>query len=301
MVKKMLLYFLIIFELFIITGCQKKIINDENVSNDTLENEGNIDNGRIDNDKKVDETDLYIGLHGTADTIDGTTVIISIYADDEVVNWNFDLESDIFKINDTLNNLNKATNYLTSEVSKYNKISEFIYDWHEFGDLKYEATFKDNIVDNYKEKYYTQKQWIIDNIDIIKIKKKYKADNIVFVYFFNTDNTNLAITSTYNREIDIVNIFPENSRYIIPPATYAHELLHVFGVPDLYFENSIINQNYVDYLQENGSNDIMFRVTDTEEIIDKFSDLDAYYAGLIDNHPDVEKWNLGISEHLINS
>ena len=161
------------------------------------------------------------------------------------------------------------------------------------------AAFKDNIVDNYNIKYDTQKEWIIDNIDVAKIKKKYDADNIIFIYFFNTNNTNTAITSTYNREIDIVNIFPENNKYIAPPATYVHELLHTFGAPDLYFENAIINQSYVDYLIENGSNDIMFKVTDTSVIIDDFSDLDAYYVGLIDSHPDVEKWNLGISEHLI--
>ena len=245
-----------------------------------------------------DKQKLYSGPNGTADTIDGKTIIISIYANDEKVVWNYDLESDINKINDTLNNLKIATDYLTKEVTKYSKTAEFIYDWNIFSDLKYEATFNDNIVDNYNYKYLTQKEWIIDNIDILKLKKKYDADNIIFVYFFNTDNTNSAITSTYNLDIDIVNVFPENNKYTIPPATYAHELLHTFGAPDLYFENSTINQEYVDYLLETDSDDIMFKVTDTSVIIDDFSDLDAYYVGLIDSHPDVEKWNLGVSEHF---
>ena len=245
-----------------------------------------------------DKQKLYSGPNGTADTIDGKTIIISIYANDEKVVWNYDLENDINKINDTLNNLRIATDYLTKEVTKYSKTAEFIYDWNIFSDLKYEATFNDNIVDNYNYKYLTQKEWIIDNIDILKLKKKYDADNIIFVYFFNTDNTNSAITSTYNLDIDIVNVFPENNKYTIPPATYAHELLHTFGAPDLYFENSTINQEYVDYLLETDSDDIMFKVTDTSVIIDDFSDLDAYYVGLIDSHPDVEKWGLGVSEHF---
>lgn len=267
-------------------GCNKKnILNNNNIQNDKIEEE--------------QTTILYSGPNGTADTIEGKTIIISIYANDEVVTWNNELESDKLKIDDTLNNLKIATDYLTDQVAKYNKTSEFIYDWHKYSDLRYVAAFKDNIVDNYNIKYDTQKEWIIDNIDVAKIKKKYDADNIIFIYFFNTNNTNTAITSTYNREIDIVNIFPENNKYIAPPATYVHELLHTFGAPDLYFENAIINQSYVDYLIENGSNDIMFKVTDTSVIIDDFSDLDAYYVGLIDSHPDVEKWNLGISEHLI--
>ena len=268
-------------------GCNKI-----NISN---KNKNNIQNDKIEEEQT---TILYSGPNGTADTIDGKSVIISIYANDEVVTWNHDLEDDKLKIDDTFNNLTIATEYLTQEVAKYNKIAEFIYDWHKFSDLRYEATFNDNIVDNYNDKYITQKEWIIDNIDILKLKKKYEADNIIFVYFFNTNNTNTAITSTYNLDIDIVNVFPENNKYIIPPATYAHELLHTFGAPDLYFENATINQSYADYLIETGSNDIMFKVTDTSVIIDDFSDLDAYYVGLIDSHPDVEKWNLGISEHL---
>ena len=268
-------------------GCNKI-----NISN---KNKNDIQNDKIEEEQT---TILYSGPNGTADTIDGKSVIISIYANDEVVTWNHDLEDDKLKIDDTFNNLKIATEYLTQEVAKYNKTAEFIYDWHKFSDLRYEATFNDNIVDNYNDKYITQKEWIIDNIDILKLKKKYEADNIIFVYFFNTNNTNTAITSTYNLDIDIVNVFPENNKYIIPPATYAHELLHTFGAPDLYFENITINQDYVDYLLEIDSDDIMFKVTDTSVIIDVFSDLDAYYVGLIDSHPDVEKWNLGISEHL---
>ena len=287
--KKIKILTLLICISLLCCGCNKK-----ELSNNTKEGF----NSEIED--KQESTEPYSGPNGTADKIEGKTVIISIYASDEVVTWNNKLESDMHKIDDTLNNLIIATDYLMNQVAKYNKKSEFIYDWHKFNDLKYVATFKDNIVDNYNIKYDTQKEWIIENVDIVKIKKKYAADNIIFVYFFNTNNTNKAISSTYNREIDIVNIFPENDRYVAPPATYAHELLHTFGAPDLYFENATINQDYVDYLLEIDSDDIMFKVTDTSVIIDEFTDLDAYYVGLIDSHPDIEKWNLGISEHVLN-
>ena len=120
---------------------------------------------------------------------------------------------------------------------------------------------------------------------------------ILFLCIFSIQIILIRQLQVHNLDIDIVNIFPENDKYIIPPATYAHELLHTFGAPDLYFENAIINQSYVDYLIENDSDDIMFKVTDTSVIIDDFSDLDAYYVGLIDIHPDVDKWGLGESEH----
>lgn len=287
--KKIKALFLLIIICFTCVGCSKKevsnIINEEHYS---------------EIDDKQESTKLYSGPNGTADTIEGKTVIVSIYANDEVVTWNSELESDILKIDNTLNNLKIATDYLVNQVAKYNKTAEFIYDWHKYSDLKYETTFTDNIVDKYDSEYDTQKEWIVDNIDIVKIKKKYEADNIVFVYFFNTNDTNTAITSTYNREIDIVNVFPENNKYIAPPATYAHELLHAFGAPDLYFENAVINQEYVDYYMETNPSDIMASVYYGDEITNTFSDLDAYYVGLIDSHPDIEKWNLGISEHAFN-
>lgn len=240
----------------------------------------------------------YSGINGTADTIEGKTVIISIYANDTVTNWNND--SDNTKINDTLNNLKIATDYLVKQVNSYNKEALFIYDWNKFDDIKYIANFNVDIVNNYKDNYDTQREWIVNNIDIGNIKKKYAADNLVFMYFFNTNDTNTSITSTYNRlDIDIIDVFPVNSNYTIPPATYAHELLHTFGAPDLYYANEIINQEYVDYLIEIDSNDIMAKVYYGDEITNEFSNLDAYYVGLIDESSDVTKWNLGLSEHVL--
>ena len=240
----------------------------------------------------------YSGINGTADTIMGKTVIISIYANDTVTKWNND--TDNTKINDTLNNLKIATDYLVKQVNSYNKEALFIYDWNKFDDIKYIANFDTDIVNNYKDNYDTQREWIVNNIDIGNIKKKYAADNLVFMYFFNTDDTNTSITSTYNRlDIDIIDVFPVNSNYTIPPATYAHELLHTFGAPDLYYANEIINQEYVDYLIEIDSNDIMAKVNYGDEIINEFSNLDAYYVGLIDESSDVTKWNLGLSEHIL--
>lgn len=292
--KKIKYLILLISLCYFCTACT--IFNKEN-NNEELNNDKESQNENIANQELVNS---YSGPNGTADTIDGKTIIISIFASDEVVSWNNDLESDLQKINETLTNIKISTEYLTNEVAKYHKTAEFIYDWHKFSDLKYEAIFTDNIVDNYNYQYGVQRDWIIDNIDILKLKKKYEADNIVFMYFFNTDNTNSAISSTYNLDIDIVNIFPENNRYIAPPATYAHEILHTFGAPDLYFENAVINQEYVDYYMETNPSDIMASVYYGNEITNTFSKLDAYYVGLIDSHPDVDKWNLGTSEHIKN-
>ena len=50
--------------------------------------------------------------------------------------------------------------------------------------------------------------------------------------------------------------------------------------------------DYIDYVDEFRNNDIMYSVNSTKEITNIFSDIDAYYVGLIDECDDVTKWNL---------
>lgn len=290
-----ILLILIISSLLFIKKSFKNNIKEESIKQDReLSKNNEVEDIPIDKQNK-----LYGGINGTADKLEGKTVIISIYANELTYKWNYDNEEDNNTINDTLDNIKIATEYLTKQAEKYNKNAEFIYNWQKYSDLKYQANFNEDIVSNYKDNYVTQREWIVNNIDIDKIIDKYSADNLLVMYFFNTDSTNTSITSTYSMyDIDVIDVFIENDRYIIPTATYAHEILHTFGAPDLYFENAKITQEYVDYLKDNNTNDIMATVNYGKEIINSFSDLDAYYVGLIDNCDEVDKWNLGISDNI---
>lgn len=290
-----ILLILIISSILFIKKPFKNNIKEESIKQDReLSKNNEVEDIPIDKQNK-----LYGGINGTADKLEGKTVIISIYANELTYKWNYDNEEDNNTINDTLDNIRIATEYLTKQAEKYNKNAEFIYNWQKYSDLKYQANFNEDIVSNYKDNYVTQREWIVNNIDIDKIIDKYSADNLLVMYFFNTDSTNTSITSTYSKyDIDVIDVFIENDRYIIPTATYAHEILHTFGAPDLYFENAKITQEYVDYLKDNNTNDIMAKVNYGKEIINSFSDLDAYYVGLIDKCDEVDKWNLGISDHI---
>ena len=89
--------------------------------------------------------------------------------------------------------------------------------------------------------------------------------------------------------------------YYTPAATFAHEILHAFGAPDLYLKNSRIPQEYVDYCNETKSNDIMFTINLGSSISVFFSDLCAYYVGLKDTCSEVDTWGLGKSERLYSA
>lgn len=302
MTKKMILYLFVFLVLFTICGCHKKDDTKKEDISKTLLEEDDTEEYEIDDDYYVDETDLYGGKHGTADTIIGRTLVVSIYADDATTSWNSLNEVDQYNMDDSLNNLKIATNWLEEQASKYNKKAEFIYNWTKYPDLKYNAKFSNiSFKENNFGDYYTQSIWINNNIDILSLKKKYQYDNIIFMFLFNMQ----SVEDTYPRsnahniewDLDIINLFVQNNYYYSTSAVYAHEILHLFGVPDLYQVNSKINQKYVDYVHEFRNDDIMNWTAETLEVTSTFSELDAYYAGLTNECDDVKKWGLGISEH----
>ncbi len=92
------------------------------------------------------------------------------------------------------------------------------------------------------------------------------------------------------------NIIRENST---DGETYAHEILHLFGAPDLYEARQGITQEYVDHLEKTDSRDIMFNSYrgDWDSGRVTFSELDAYYTGLTDRCEDVETYGLPKSQH----
>ena len=74
--------------------------------------------------------------------------------------------------------------------------------------------------------------------------------------------------------------------------------MHCFGAHDLYYSNTFIPSEYVNYCVKTNCEDIMYRVTADKEIHFGFTELDAYYLGLIDYVPSVvTEYNLSLTEH----
>ena len=247
----------------------------------------------------------YDGGQGSAGSLCGRTIIISIFTDDAETSWNESAEEDNEMIYDSLDNLRISTDYLTEQAARYSADAEFIWDWELYPDLRYNAAFEESLVTEYGDMYNVQKDWVEQNIDTETLRNSYCADNVLYLFFFNTDFTNqvnpwyLGYSCSPDYYIEFCNIYVRFGDYFVTkPATYAHEMMHCFGAHDLYYANEFIPQKYVDYLGNNYSNDIMYTVYDSKEITNEFSDLDAYYVGLIDHCEEVEKWHLAKSEHL---
>ena len=161
------------------------------------------------------------------------------------------------------------------------------------------------LVTEYGDMYDVQKDWIEANINTNALKNKYRADNVLYLFFFNTDYSNqvnpwyLGYSCSPSYYIEFCNIYVKfDDIYVTKPPSYAHEIMHCFGAHDLYYQNEFIPQKYVDHLCKTYSNDIMFTVFDSKEITNEFSELDAYYVGLCDECEEVSKWHLAPSEHI---
>lgn len=254
---------------------------------------------------------------GTAGELDGKTLIVSIFASDKSCYWDFENEQDIDTYNWVYDDLQIGTDWICDVAKDYNKSCEFIYDVDENEDLYYEADLNiedvtyavDNDGDNMDMAAF---KYIDKNINVEELKAKYKADNVVFLMLFNTslDNEVTSCTRNYYEGMpypyEVCYMFMHYDEELTCPAVFAHEILHTFGALDLYAadDETGITQEYVDYAEEENTNDIMrttFDVDSDEPHYDKVSneitDITAYYIGWIKKSDTVNEWELGKTEH----
>ncbi|WP_034450482.1 hypothetical protein [Butyrivibrio sp. AE2032] len=241
--------------------------------------------------------------HGSAVTLEGRVLIVSIFASDSYSSWDFSKSKDINTRKIAKDKMGVATEFLTEQADHYGKEVIFIYDWDENEDLYYTAGF-DHDISNLEPGWYAlQDNWINDNVNTLDLLKKYRADNLLFMFYFNTgyecESHSCAIEHKMGDYIinEYVNINMRHNGYEMTTASFAHEIIHTFGAPDLYYASEWIPQEYVDELMATNSNDIMYTVSTSYEIVNDFTDLDAYYVGIAERPEIVDEWSLSLSEH----
>lgn len=246
---------------------------------------------------------FYWSGKGSAGILQGCTLLISIFADDRNTRWDHTSMQDIQIRDNTLLNLRIATEYLSKQVARYGRIATFYYDWRLYRDLGCIASFTQELVRADGFMYEFQRNWLAAHFPLDALQAKYRADNIIFLFFFNTDFSNqirsgcLSTLCSPQCYLETCNMYVRFNNTIMPPAGYAHEILHAFGAPDLYYANPFIPQAYVDHCISTRSNDIMFTVTGASTITNEFSDIDAYYVGLAARPPEADMWGLARSQH----
>ena len=248
----------------------------------------------------------YGGELGSAGKLSDTTLIISIFANDIGTKWNLNSQIDNETKDLMYKNLSTAVAWIKEQCSIYGVESEFVYDWKNCPDLCYTFNFANtSMVRADGGGYDTQCSYIDAYIDTEELKQRYNAQNIIYVLYFNTDETNTinswSLSALQQCPVVLINVFVrddiESSYYFLSPSGFAHEILHCFGAYDLYYASEMITQDFVNHCNTIKSNDIMYTVSTGKEIFQKLSEIDAYYIGLIDSCSQVDEWGLGTSSH----
>ncbi len=251
---------------------------------------------------------------GTAKELEGKIAVVSIFVNDATTGWNFESEADqqldalIYK------NLEVATDYLENVSKSYGKDVEFIYDWKQYPELAMDLEIKEldyrDCMDNYYDFDNNIFLAIDQNVQTAKILNDFGAEQVIYMMYFNTPESNTTTSNTvFCRDSEITYevcfMFMNCEGYLECPSHFAHEMLHTFGVPDLYTAADYgITQEYVDYAANSGLNDIM-RINEDpqtgeylyDSIVNEVTDITAYYAGLTDYSETVNEWGFAPSQH----
>lgn len=177
---------------------------------------------------------------GSSKLLEGDNILISIFVD---INGNEWTEEEKKYCKDSLE---EAVTWIEKEGKAYNKQIRFLYDMDSQSDLLYSQSI-DFVVDSDSEDtnqytyYLYNKLWIQENIDKASIIEKYGTDSIGYLFFLKDEGTSYTYShyledKNINKEEMCTIFLEDSSSYGLyeNPATYAHEILHLYGALDLY-------------------------------------------------------------------
>lgn len=223
---------------------------------------------------------------GSARHLDGKNVIVSLFGESLKQKWTEDEKERMLK------DLTIACDYIEDAAKEYDRNVEMIYDWNEEGceDLLYSGFvhWDINKTPMGKQEAMLDERiatWLKIRVDYEALMEKYDADGIFMIVYLNTGGRPYAIS--YDGEDN-----PQESLIMYPgrePATFAHEILHLFGAHDFY-EGAEYTEDAVKYIEKKYPNDIMLRTDSGNEIPNTVGELTAYHLGWLERSEDVEEY-----------
>ena len=249
--------------------------------------------------------------YGWAKHLNGRTAVAVVFADDAGHSW----DGQQAMMEEKLKYVNIACRYLEEAASEYGAHTALICPEGTGDELVISFDTEAELTGDYPEvsaidelllspEEEERREWLM---------QRNFCSGIVYLFFVNTPEDYEYTSQTYmwmaegNPEDEFTIMYNYVNRKKEGPTSIAHEMLHSFGAPDLYTSREEgydlgITDEYVNYLREVGSDDIMFSVYGrdgapmSEERVEKsLSPVDAYYTGLINECEDVKRFGLGAS------
>ena len=230
--------------------------------------------------ESTNELQTYVpGMNmGSSKKLLGKCVFVNIFLSDTESSFN---EDDKQKY---IDRLKAAFDILNDNALKYGKSFEPIYNQPDIMlDFKTDFTIPDSISD------YKWARTILNDIiaeyDLEEILAQYDADNVSYLYHINkkmdpyalpNDLPSHSFGTIYYNEIAVIPRYVLWDTYETKIATYAHEILHLFGAIDLYYPGDLYGYR-VGLAEKIFPHDIMCNSYYTE-----IQDVSAYLIGWLD-------------------
>ncbi len=236
---------------------------------------------------------------GSAGVLEGTSVLISIFIRDKETKWTKKEKKE------TNRRVKAAAGYLCRQAKRYGKKAKLIVDTQKNKKISYTFETEMKVTDRTHLKLNRKIQkFINESINLDDVRKRYKTDSIGFLLHINKAGVSYTLPHCVEEKdkdfFECSSLFSSDGYQETGAATYAHEILHLFGAPDLY-EKSLpdgITASFVRYVRKKYPNEIMY-TTYTKRgkqlkygVKNKLSRVTAYFLGWKEKIPEQKRYPL---------
>lgn len=244
-------------------------------------------------------------LYGSVRLLEEPTVLVSIYLNDAATGsiWTREAHAQ------TQQSVAMAVDWICQEASRYGVTPELYYDdGTDNSPLCYtysiQSRLRGGIDSEESNEFLDEMDALCATVDTQALRDQYGTDHIGFLLFLPVSGTSFTMAHYADDDVNFYHEYCCIYRYDAyaaepepeSPATYAHEILHLFGAPDLYAGSSdpYVSGEMTAYVEQTYPDDIMFSTyaadgSNVYTSIDKIiSPLTAYCIGLTDTCPELE-------------
>lgn len=251
--------------------------------------------------KKTTDVEWTKSPTGSAGVLTGKSILVNIYATTKNSKWNVKSKKEANR------KVKCAIDYIEKSAKKYGKHVTLIGDAEKNKDLNYSLKLQKRFTDSDRsqDKLYEKiKSYINKCVDVDKLREKYNTDSVGFLVHLNQEGVSSTL-SHYADEgaetfYECSTLFTRCDKMPEGAATYAHEILHLFGARDLYeksYEDGILKP-FLKYIRKKHSTELMYTTLDRKgrqikyRITNPISRITAYYLGWKKNIPEVKRFHL---------
>ena len=207
------------------------------------------------------------GIYGSVGLLAFPSVLVSVYLDEAGGGHTWTDEG----IARSRANLAVAVDWINEQCAAYNASARITCDDGTDEDLfvrmEYNGRFRGGVESDEDDDLLDAADLLCEQLDTAALRQKYGTSSIGFLYFLPLEGSAFTMVhyaedgSYYYYEYSILY---EYDAYSAPgtfdsPAVYAHEILHLYGAPDLYDGSSdlFVSPEMVRYVSENWPTAIM--------------------------------------------